>query len=114
MFGMCIAQGASEKDRESFSQLRMNRKVELTPNTCRWCKERFDLERRKPRTMLEWTHLRARLRMPPDDGTYIAICDNCWDGAAGTPTWIMGQVVPCADPEIVSNPSLRELLKASG
>ena len=49
---------------------------EYRPNTCRACKNPFDLEKATKRTPEELVNFRAWLNMPP--GTEIIICDTCW------------------------------------
>lgn len=67
--------------------------------TCRWCLQKFDPERAKPRPTIERGALRTRLMMA-DNGSELVICDDCWDGATGTPQLIQGRVVP-GDPHAV-------------
>ena len=82
----------------------------MTPNTCGWCLERFDPERSAPRTTAERGQLRTRLMMA-DNGTELAVCDNCWSGANGFATFIHGKVVPCADPNEIPNLLLKGLAR---
>jgi hypothetical protein len=49
---------------------------ELTSNTCRCCKRRFDRERATKHTEEELIAFRAWLIIPQD--TEIIVCDNCW------------------------------------
>ena len=74
---------------------------------CRWCLRKFDPQQQKPRTIAERGALRTRLAMA-DNGSELVICDNCWPGAMGGPTFLHGQAVICADPNIVPNALLRQ------
>lgn len=75
-------------------------------NTCRWCLEKFDPTLQQPRSIRERGQLRTRLMMA-DDGSEPPICDSCWSGANGHAVFLMGQVVPCSDPDVITNPLLR-------
>lgn len=76
-------------------------------NTCRWCLERFDVTQ-QGRSTPERGYLRTNLKMS-DSGSELVCCDQCWQGAIGARTLMMGRVVP-SDPNVVDNPLLRALV----
>jgi hypothetical protein len=49
---------------------------ELTSNTCRFCKRRFDRQHTIKHTEEELIAFREWLTIPSD--TEIIVCDNCW------------------------------------
>lgn len=78
--------------------------VEGDRNTCRWCMEKFDVSMQE-RSTSERGYLRTNLKMA-DNGSEIVACDNCWQGAIGARSLMMGRVVP-SDPNVIDNPLLR-------
>lgn len=78
-------------------------------NTCRWCLEKFDVEKQIKSTP-ERGYLRTNLFMA-DNGTELVCCDNCWQGAIGARVWSNGKITP-EPPTEVSNPLLRQSMKS--
>ena len=76
---------------------------------CRWCLQRFDPSKQAPRSIAERGYLRTHLKMS-DNGRELVCCDECWSSAIGSRIWTHGQVIPCADPNEVTNPLLRQSL----
>ena len=75
-------------------------------NTCRWCLERFDVEKQE-RSITERGYLRTNLMMA-DNGSELVCCDQCFQGAIGARVLIHGRVVP-GDPSMVDNPLLARM-----